>query len=184
MNLILFGFSSCGKTHFGKKLSQLMHRPCIDTDDLVCQLYDQQNPGRRQGRKVTDEVGLEGFRLLEKQAIFSLQTLQNAIISLGGGAVLDSDTRDLLPKLGALVYLKASPQTIRERLLKKTNADGTPAYLKGKKWDDAFWTMVQERTPIYESLPARTIDTDALDEAGVLASLRSILLLEDKPNGF
>jgi hypothetical protein len=34
--------------------------------------------------------------------------------------------------------------------------------------------MVQEREPIYRSIPALTVDTDALDEAGVLAALYSI----------
>ena len=44
--------------------------------------------------------------------------------------------------------------------------------------------MIQERKPIYESISARKINTENLDEAGILAALRSILILEDPPNGF
>ena len=35
MNLILFGFKSCGKTTFGQKLSQQLGIPFIDTDRII-----------------------------------------------------------------------------------------------------------------------------------------------------
>ena len=39
MNIILFGFKSCGKTHFGKKLSFQLSRPFIDTDQMIEEEY-------------------------------------------------------------------------------------------------------------------------------------------------
>ena len=94
---------------------------------------------------------------IEIDEMIDLKGVENAIIALGGEIVLDPQNVEALQKIGALVFLRV-----------KKNSD---------------WQMVQEREPIYRSIPARCIDIDALDEAGVLAALKSILLLEDHPNG-
>lgn len=176
MNLILFGFKGCGKTHFGKLLALKMHRKFLDTDDLLAELYALKTGQRIGPREIYMQIGAEGFRALEKEAIRSLKTVKEAIIALGGGAVLDLENIELLQKIGCLVYLCASPKTLQTRIPKEK----PPAFMNGVSFLEVF----QERKPIYESIPAARIDVDALDEAGVLAALRSILILEDPPNGF
>jgi shikimate kinase len=168
MNLILFGFKGAGKTHFGKLLAQQIHRPFIDTDDLVSALY------AKPVRKLYQELGETLFRALETQAILSLQSISNSIIALGGGAVLDADNLALLQKIGQLVYLDASFETIRSRVQEE------PAFIT----TNTLQSIYAERKPLYDSIPARRISVDQLDEAGVLAALRSIAYLEDLPNGF
>lgn len=180
MNLILFGFKGAGKTHFGKLLSMHMHRPFIDTDDLILELYSKETGKRRKIKEIYVEMGEEGFRALEKQAIYTLKNVEGSIIALGGGAILDPETAEFLQTIGALVYLKANP----EKLKKRTFEGEFPSFLDKKDPEETFYRMVHEREPIYRSIPARSIDTDALDEAGVLAALSSILLLEEPPNGF
>lgn len=166
MNLILFGFKGSGKTHFGKLLARKMERPFIDTDEGIKDLYTQ--------------VGPQQFRALERAAIVKLQHVENSIIALGGGAVLDPQNVELLQTIGALVYLKTGPETLKKRIFQGK----LPAFFDPKDPEKSFWKMIQEREPIYRSIPARCVDTDALDEAGVIAALTSILLLEDPPNGF
>ncbi|MBM3183681.1 MAG: hypothetical protein FJZ64_00015 [Chlamydiae bacterium] len=170
MNLILFGFKGCGKTHFGKLFAKKMHRKFIDTDDLIVECYTQKN---LTVREIYKKLGEEGFRALEKKALFSLKNVKDSIISLGGGAVLDPENVEFLQKLGCLIYLKTSKETLEKRLFK----DEPPAFLNEKDPKGAFFKMVQERRPIYESIPATTIDCDNLDEAGVLAALQSLLVL-------
>lgn len=184
MNLILFGFKGCGKTHFGKLLASHLQRPFIDTDDLVLTLYEKEKGERLSQSQLYLELGPMLFRALEKQAIFSLSSIQNSIIALGGGAILDPDTATFLQKLGALIYLKASPKTLRTRMKQAIDLGKMPAIFDAPEWEASFWKLIQERTPLYEAIPSRFIDTDLLDEAGVLAALQSIYLLEDKPNGF
>lgn len=180
MNLLLFGFKASGKTHFGKLLSIKMHRPFIDTDDLILELYMKETEKRRNAREIYAEIGKEAFRALEKRALHLLKNVKDAIIALGGGAVLDPDNLAFLQTVGAMVFLKASPEKLKERIFR----DELPSFLDPKDPEGSFYRMVQERDPIYQSIPARSIDTDALDEAGVLAALNSILLLEEPPNGF
>lgn len=180
MNLLLFGFKASGKTHFGKLLSLKIHRPFIDTDDVMRELYNQETGKHRSCKQIHEELGEEGFRALEKRVLQMLQNLQNSIIALGGGAVLDPENVTLLQRVGALVFLKASPEKLKARILRGE----IPSYLDPKDPEGSFYQMVREREPIYRSIPARNVDTDLLDEAGVLAALSSILLLEEKPNGF
>lgn len=180
MNLILFGFKGCGKTHFGKRLAKKMHRKFIDTDDLIVELFREKTGKSARPREIHSELGDPYFRTLEKEAIESLKTAKDAIIALGGGAVLDRANVELLQTIGCLVYLSTSAETLRKRVLK----DEIPSYLDPENPDDSFLEMIRERRPIYESISASKIDCDALDEAGILAALQSLLVLQDPPNGF
>ncbi len=180
MNLILFGFKGAGKTHFGKLLALKMHRPFIDMDDLILELYAKETGKVRSHREIYRELGEEGFRAFEKKAVRTLVHVENAIVALGGGTVLDPENVEFLQKIGELVYLVAEPEKLKRRIFKEE----LPAMLDPKDPEDSFWQMIQERGPIYRSIRARSVDTDALDEPGVLAALSSILLLEEPPNGF
>jgi shikimate kinase len=181
MNLILFGFKGSGKTHFGKLLAQKMHRRFIDTDDLMVELFAKKTGQHTLVREIYIQLGPAAFRALEKEVVKSLQSVKDAVIALGGGAVLDPENVELLQKIGCLVYLSTSPETLLKRVLKQRPP---PAILDSENPEASFLEMFQERRPIYESILASKIDCDALDEAGVLAALQSLLVLQDPPNGF
>ncbi len=174
MNLFLFGFKSSGKTHFGKLLALRMHRPFIDTDDLLVELYLKESGKLRTAREIHQDLGEKGFRRLEKKALYLLAEIKDSVVALGGGTVLDPENVIFLERIGTLVFLKTSPGKLKQRIFK----DELPSFFDPKDPEGSFYRMIQERGPIYESIPARSIDTDALDEAGVLASLSSILCLE------
>lgn len=180
MNFILFGFKGCGKTHFGKLLAQALRRPFIDTDELVSELHARDTGKRLRAHDIYKKIGEAGFRALEREAILSLENVQDSIIALGGGAVLDPENVEFLQKIGALIYLEAQAETLKTRVMREE----IPAFCEEKDPIASFLQMIHERKPLYESIPARRIHTDLLDEAGVLAALRSILLLEEPPNGF
>lgn len=180
MNLILFGFKAAGKTHFGQLLALKMHRPFIDTDDLLLELYKKESGQFKKARQIYEALGEKEFRELEKRALHLLKEVHNSIIALGSEAILDPDNVLFLQKVGALVFLEAHAETLKKRIFKGE----LPFFYDKKDPEGSFWSMIQEREPIYRSILARRVDTDALDEAGVLAALSSILLLEEPPNGF
>lgn len=180
MNLILFGFKGCGKTHFGKLLAKQLHRPFIDTDDLLSTLFAKKTGEQHTPRTIHAQIGEAPFRALESEALQDLKDKKGVIIALGGGTVLDATNVALLQGIGCLVYLCASAATLQKRIAN----DNLPAFLDEKDPTASFLTIFQERKSLYESIPAAKVDVDLLDEAGVLAALRSILLLQDPPNGF
>jgi shikimate kinase len=180
MNLILFGFKGSGKSHFGKLLAQKTQRPFLDTDELLSKLYYQETHTHLSSNQIHQKIGAASFRALEKKVVFSLKGVKDTIIALGGGAILDPDSAAFLQTLGSLVYLSASDETLKTRILKEE----LPDFFDKNDPLGSFHRMIQERLPIYTSIPAQKIDVDALDEAGVLASLQSILILEEPTNGF
>src|SRR5689334_18525522 len=103
MNLLLFGFKASGKTHFGQLLAHKMHRPFIDTDDLLLELYKKETGQSKKAKQIYEKLGEKGFRELEKRTLYLLKEVQNSIIALGGGAVLDPENVLFLQKVGALV---------------------------------------------------------------------------------
>ncbi len=97
-------------------LAHKLHRPFIDTDDLICELYAERTGTRRTIRQIYQELKEVEFRKLESATLPILKELQSTIISLGGGYVLDPNNVEGLEKVGTLVYLKADPKTILRRL--------------------------------------------------------------------
>jgi len=176
MNLILFGFKGCGKTHYGKKLAEKMQRSFVDTDNILQEIYAQETGQNVSVREIHRILGEEGFRALEKKAVERLKSLSNAIIALGGGAILDPQNCETLQKIGQLVYLQASMQTLRQRLMRRWMQAEPLSFLKD---ESEFEALYQMRLPLYESLPAHRIDVDLYDEAAVIAALRNILILEE-----
>jgi shikimate kinase len=179
MNIILFGFKGSGKTHFGKRLSFALHRPFIDTDNLIIERYLEQSGQQLSVREIHQVLGEKTFRALESAAIHSLTSITDSVIALGGGTVLNSDHVDFLRKIGQMVYLEAGFDTIQKRIFDQ----GIPAFVNADDPVGSLRKIYQERKSIYESIGARRINTDLLDEDGVIAVLRSIIILEEPPNG-
>ncbi|MBX9744175.1 MAG: shikimate kinase [Chlamydiales bacterium] len=152
MSVILFGFKGCGKTYYGKRLSLLLNLSFIDTDDLIVSLYGEQLPIR----EIHSTLGEKAFRSLETKVIHQLHSSLNAVIALGGGAVLDPTNVAYLQKIGQLVYLKARFETIKHRIIK----DGIPSFVDIKRPFESLKEIYEKRILIYEKIPAQWIDVD------------------------
>lgn len=110
-NIILIGFMGSGKTTVGIKLSYHMRRVLIDTDKEI---------EKQQEREISEIFAKEGeayFRKLETELLKEMIGSEHErIISTGGGLPVREENRPLLKKLGTVVYLKPSPETVYERL--------------------------------------------------------------------
>lgn len=154
MNTILFGFKGCGKTHFGKLLADKLGLPFVDTDDLIVQLYGKKG---LTVREVYEQIGEVQFRLFENQAVQSLKEVKNSIIALGAGAILNPLNRKLIEKLGKLVYLETSLETLIKRHVNPAAGPIEPLY--------------HLRLHLYREIPAVQINTDGCTESEILEKL-------------
>ena len=96
MTIFLCGFMGCGKTTVGEILAKKLGLPLIDTDAYIVE---------QEGKSIPDIFAQDGepyFRKKEAEAIRTLCT-QNAVISCGGGAMLNPDSADYARKNGAVV---------------------------------------------------------------------------------
>lgn len=163
MNIILFGFKGSGKTHFGKRLALELKRPFIDTDDLIIELSNN----RLSIREIHQLLGENRFRSLESEAIHILTPTLNSVIAIGGGALLNPNNVEYLQKIGQMVYLQAGFDSVQKRILE----EGIPSFIEDDDPISSLRKIYHQRLPIYESIQAHCIDTDQLDEAGVIAAL-------------
>ena len=180
MNLILFGFKSCGKTTLGKMIADRLNRPFFDTDHMLEEYYQKQTGEKLRFRDIYKKIGEEAFRTLESEIVQKLKTVQNSIIALGGGMILNPGAASFLEKLGQLVYLKVSKDTLKKRILIKE----IPPFLNPKDPEGSFEKFYQERLVKYDTTPALSIDLEAKTQDQVILELTTLILgLEELSHG-
>jgi shikimate kinase len=109
-NIFLIGLMGSGKTTIGQLLAKRLGRPFFDSDHEL---------EARTGVSVATIFEIEGepaFRAREAQIINELTRLHPIILGTGGGAILNSATREVLHTRGIVIYLHSTPETSFERV--------------------------------------------------------------------
>jgi len=148
MIIILIGFKNSGKTTLGKLLAERLEYPFLDTDALIIERYNKNNPEQTASCDIYDVIGKQAFRDLEQAVVQSLMdTIKhaNAIVAVGGGTVARDNSVAVLKTLGPLVYIENDKQVIKQRLEKQ---EQPPAFMRDK--DKNFDELYDERIRIYE----------------------------------
>lgn len=150
-NIILIGYMGCGKTSLGKKLSYKERIALLDTDKMIEQ---------KQGMTVSeifDEKGEGAFRVMETECLKEIMGYsEKYVISVGGGLPVKEENRELLKELGSVVYLRAKPDTIYERLKNDTSRP----LLRGDDPKGKIESMIKQRGPVYELAADCIVDVD------------------------
>ena len=107
--IVLTGFRGTGKSEVGKVLAHLLELPLLDTDALVESKTGRSIPS------IFHEDGEERFRAEERDVIATLPP-DNAVISTGGGAVLDPVNMEHLRCRSVVILLTADFDSIEQRL--------------------------------------------------------------------
>lgn len=176
MNTILFGFKSCGKTYFGKKLGTYLSRPFIDTDRLIEEEYALLKKERIPCREIYMKLGEEGFRALETQVLAALQNVKSCIIAVGGGMILHRSNVEILEKMGQLIYLSLDKEALKKRVL----SSPLPSYLDPIDPEGSFDRMYEKRRTIYERVHAIRIDVSNKTDETVLQELAESIAEQEK----
>lgn len=113
--IILTGMMGAGKTTISKILGEKLNIKSIDIDTLI-----EQNENEKIS-EIFSNKGENYFRNIEKETIKNNFNSDNLIISLGGGALENNETRDFLLKNSTIIYLKTSPEVIYERIKNNTS---------------------------------------------------------------
>ena len=114
-NIVLVGLMGAGKTSVGEVLSKKYRLNFVDIDYII-EINAQMSISQ-----IFSKYGENYFRELEKMTISSCSTKYNTIISTGGGALENQENITNLKKNGILVYLKASPNILYERIKEQGN---------------------------------------------------------------
>jgi len=142
--VVLIGAPGAGKTRLGKRIAKQLGVPFIDTDKRIV---------ARHGIIATifAEHGEEHFRRLERDAVADALR-ENAVVALGGGAVINEFTRADLAN-HVVVQLTVSPEAVQARIA----GDKRPLVSGIEAWT----ALVDSRREIYDSLSHASFDTSS-----------------------
>jgi len=159
-NIVIIGFFNTGKTAVGKTLAVMLGRTFIDIDAIITE---------RTGKSPGDIVREEGeiiFRELEIESIKSVSRVENAVISCGGGAIVNRINIDRLKLNGTIVLLTAPIETIIERTRTQRNRSiidrGDPERELLRLWEERSCLWAPAADIVIET-HEKTVD-DVVDE--------------------
>lgn len=146
-NLIFIGMPAVGKSTVGIVVAKRLGMQFIDTDLLI-----QEQEGKLL-REIIAEAGQDGFLRIENRVNASVEA-ENAVISPGGSVVYCKEAMKHYKKIGTVVYLKASYQTIKKRI--RSPKKRGVVLREGQSFKDLY----NERVPYFEKYADITVCED------------------------
>lgn len=110
INISLCGMMGAGKSVIGKILAKKTDFTFFDTDILI------EKKANKSINDIFKDHGEKHFRNLEEKIVIETLNKKNSIISLGGGAIINSKIRNMLKKNSFNIYLKVSIDILENRL--------------------------------------------------------------------
>lgn len=114
MKIVLLGYMGSGKSTVAKQLAKGLKLPIIDLDDYI---IDQEEMSIA---SIFETKGEIYFRLQESKYLKQLlEQKDDLVIALGGGTPCYGNNMELIKNASESFYLKASIQTLCNRLIKE-----------------------------------------------------------------
>ena len=154
MNLTLIGYRATGKSTLAQPLAERLGWSWVDAD------VELERRAGRTIREIFDTDGEPEFRRLERETLVDLLTRDHLVIAAGGGAVLNSDTRRDFRNAGPVVWLKASVDTIEQRLYGDSTTSQRRPNLTSAGGREEVERLLSQREPIYSEAADLVIQTD------------------------
>ena len=164
IKIFIIGMMGAGKTSVGMTLSQLIDIPFVDTDELIG------------GDSYFKNHSIDEFRLEETNQIDKIVKQNGScVVSIGGGAVLSKQTREILEQ-HTCIFLQAEIDTLINRVGAQNIHRPLIKFMDDKTIDqDFFKQLYNDRESYYLDLATFIIDTDNLDILNVAMSINKTM---------
>jgi len=163
-SVVLIGFSGSGKSAVARVLAQRLGLDVFDTDAMI------EAAAGRTVAQIFEDDGESAFRERESVAVAEAAARDGRVIACGGGAILAPQNYAALRDAGTIVYLRAAPSTILERL-----GDARDRPLLRGEAHTAVPALLAERSPAYVSAADVIVDTDGRTPEDVAGEIERIL---------
>ena len=171
--IYLIGYRASGKTSVGIALAKNLNLKFMDTDAEIV----------KQNGEIADIVknyGWDVFRKKEKEIIQSINPTDNLVIALGGGAIIEPDNIKTVKNNGTVIFLKASPDVIKKRLLNDDNTKINRPSLSTAGTFEEVDKILAIREPVYKEASDFIIDTDNKTIPQICRNITECLYLPQK----
>ena len=165
--VILVGPMGVGKSTVGAMVAERLGCAYRDTDDDIV---------AEQGRTIADiflDGGEAAFREIEKRAVHRALAEHDGVLALGGGSILDADTRELLAGR-PVVYLSMDV----EEAVKRTGLNAARPLLAvnpRRQWRE----LMEARRHLYTEVASAVVATDSRTPEEVAQEVLDALELKE-----
>ena len=148
--IVLIGPPGAGKSSIGKALAKELNLDFIDSDSEI------EKVSHKKISEIFIEDGEPAFRLLEVDVVRKVLADFNGVISLGGGAPISKEIKEVLGNADyPVVFIDVSIAQAATRI--GFNKD-RPLLLVNPR--QQWISLMNDRRPIYEKLASQTISSD------------------------
>jgi shikimate kinase len=153
-SIVLVGLMGAGKTAIGRKVATALGLTFIDSDQEI------EDVSRMTIPELFELYGEPEFRALEQRVIARVLESGPQILSTGGGAYMNAQTREAIASNAVSVWLKADLDLLMERVSKKQNRP----LLKNDNPRAVLERLMNERYPVYALADLTVVTRDERKE--------------------
>jgi shikimate kinase len=137
--IVLVGLMGAGKTSVGRRLAEKLDIPFVDAD------HEIETAAGKSIAEIFNDHGEEYFREGERRVIARLLENGTQVLATGGGAFMNTETRERIKQHGISVWLKADLDLLLKRVSKRNDRpllrNDDPAAVMKK--------LIDTRYPVY-----------------------------------
>lgn len=170
MKIILVGYMASGKSTIGKLISESLHIPFYDLDDLI------ETHLNLKVNEIFKQKGELFFRKKEREVLMEfLNATENFVLALGGGTPCYYDNFELYQTTGVYsMYLKASVATLLERLVSQKATRPLISSFNNVELEEFVAKHLFERSYFYHQVKT-IVSIDGKKEAEIVSEIVSKL---------
>ena len=168
-NICIMGLMGSGKSIIGKDLSKHLNLKFYDTDKEI------ELKSKKSIVEIFEEKGETYFREIEEKICLEILTLDNCVISLGGGSIINKKIRKIIEQNSYSIYLKVKLKNLLNRL---KSSNKRPLLKNNISRRETLENLYNTRRIFYEK--ADLIINNDNDKFQVLKTIKSELNLYAK----
>ena len=138
-SIVLVGLMGAGKSSIGRRLAEKLDVPFVDADHEIEVAADKTIP------EIFKDHGETYFREGERRVISRLIENGAQVLSTGGGAFINEETRQGIQARGISVWLKADLSLLMKRVMKRADRP----LLQTEDPEAVMQKLMDQRYPIY-----------------------------------
>jgi shikimate kinase len=155
-HILFIGFMGSGKSTISRKLARRYNKTLYDVDTGIADVAGMSIP------QIFEREGEDGFRTRERDYLTELFEKPAAVISCGGGIIVDERSRELVRQLGTVIYLHVEAAEAVSRI----SHPETRPLLNAQQSPEE---LLEARLPLYRASADIMYDTSGKNP-GIVAS--------------
>ena len=165
-NICIMGLMGSGKSVIGKDLSKYLNLKFYDTDKEI------EIKTKKTINEIFENKGELYFRDIEEKVCIEILNLNNCVISLGGGSIINNKIRKEIKRNSYSIYLQVKINKLLERL---ENSKKRPLLNNTQNKKDVILSLYNNRLKFYKK--ADLIVSNNSDKSVVLDKIKTELKL-------